>query len=142
MIKVQDMKTDFHAGNTIKMKGEYFLVGNGIKDVMPRLASEKLIKPLLESHGIEKEEIEEWSIHQGGIPILEAFKSPDVLGLSDEQIARSRKLFERYGNFSTPSSLMVLESFFNDTEREKGTKGMVVAYGAGYYIGALLYEWE
>ena len=53
------------------------------------------------------------------------------------------ELFYQYGNLSAPSCLFVLESFFNDQayEQKKGKKGMVVGFGAGYYLAAFLYEW-
>ncbi|MEX0998981.1 MAG: hypothetical protein WD000_03350 [Thermodesulfobacteriota bacterium] len=112
VLRIVDFKKDFHLGNVIRVSGGRFLTGDGIKDLMPSLVSSKIIKPLLEKYNLDTDSVSEWSIHQGGIPILEAFMDEGVLGLRIEQLSRSRQIFEKYGNLSSPSSLLVLESFF------------------------------
>lgn len=142
LMKIIDLNTAHKPGDAIKMEGEHFLTGNQVKDIMPPLVAESVIKPTLEKNCLDKGEIDEWAIHQGGIPVLESFCNDEILGLSDQQISRSRTLFEDYGNFSSPSCFMVLESFFNEAYDKKDKMGMVVGFGAGYYFGSLLYQWE
>ena len=45
---------------------------------MPHLASKNSIIPLLKRNNLNPNLIKEWSIHQGGLPILEKFKDPSI----------------------------------------------------------------
>ncbi len=142
LMKILDVNKGFQLGNVIKMEGSLFLVGDGVAETMPALTAEKSIKPLLRKYSLKPEEITEWSIHQGGIPVLEAFNQPSVLGLSEQQLQRSKTLFQKYGNFSSPSCLYVLDSFFQNQSTYDNLYGIVTGFGAGYYFGSLLYQWE
>lgn len=172
LVRIVDFKKDFHLGDVIKVSDGRFLTGDGVKDLMPSLVSTKIIKPLLEKYNLDTDSISEWSIHQGGMPILESFIDEGVLGLRSEQLSRSRLIFQKYGNLSSPSCLLVLESFFNEAnggsngngngngngvylrdnglesntlstlQRTNGSNndfGMLVGFGAGYYLGGMLY---
>ena len=139
-LKIIDVMVDFQYGDAIKAENGIFLVGDGVKDVMPGLVSEKVIKPLLEKHGLSPNEILEWSLHQGGIPVIERFKEEAILGLSETQIEASKAMFVQYGNVSTPSNLIILESIINHDTGRKDDYGMIVGFGAGYYLGAVLYQ--
>lgn len=142
LLKIIDFKTDFRLGDIVRTSGGKFLTGDGVKDLMPALVSSMIIKPLLEKYNLDTDSVSEWSIHQGGIPILESFREEEVLGLQSEQLLRSRLIFEKYGNLSSPSCLLVLESFFNETNDGCNCKdyGMLIGFGAGYYIGGMLYS--
>ncbi len=166
LMRIVEIKKDFHLGDVIRISGDSFLTGSGVKDLMPSLVSSRIIKPLLEKYDLDTDSISEWSIHQGGIPVLESFTDESILGLQSEQLSRSRMIFEEYGNLSSPSCLLVLESFFNgaicggngsgvdfgDNGTESnangvpegnngsgGDYGMLVGFGAGYYMGGMLY---
>jgi predicted naringenin-chalcone synthase len=144
LIKILDIETGFSHGAEMKMNNGRFLLGDNVQSVMPGLVSNKIVKPMLKKNNIAIDQIKEWSIHQGGKPILEAFKEPAVLGLNDDQIHRSKELFEAYGNFSSPSCLFILDSYMKEDNKLKNdeTLGVVVGYGAGYYLGAMIYCWE
>jgi|GEM_PF-718205 len=144
LIKIIDLDTKYYPGSEIKMNNGRFLVGDNVKSVMPGLVSNMILKPMLERNNLTKDDITEWSVHQGGRPILESFKEEEIMGLSDEQIQRSMKLFEDYGNFSSPSCLFILDSFFNEPKdgKNSNTLGAVIGFGAGYYLGAMIYAWE
>ncbi|MGK7950248.1 MAG: 3-oxoacyl-[acyl-carrier-protein] synthase III C-terminal domain-containing protein [Xenococcaceae cyanobacterium] len=124
------------------MEDSLFLVGKGVSETMPSLIAEKSIRPLLGKHSLTPQKVTEWSIHQGGIPVLEAFKDDSILSLSDEQIQRSKDLFKKYGNFSAPSCLYVLDSFFQEKQIHNNSYGLVTSFGAGYYFGSFLYHWS
>jgi predicted naringenin-chalcone synthase len=127
----------------VRLDGDALRFGQGLEREVPELVARRLVRPMLERHGLDLAAVAEWSLHQGGRPLLERFGDADVLGLSLAQRRRSLELFERYGNLSTASALVVLDSFMHAAEpATPGTKGMVVAFGAGYYMAALLYEWE
>lgn len=139
-LKIIDIKLDYQYGDVIKMEDAAFFTGEGVKDVMPKLVSENIIKPILQRNGLRIEDINEWSLHQGGLPVVDSFTHPEVLGLSKEQVEASKKMFMEYGNVSTPSNFIVLEHHLNHGKGEAGDYGMIVGFGAGYYFGAVLYQ--
>ncbi len=130
-------------GTLIEMKNQRFLMNSNLKNIMPKLVSIELLKPLLIKNKLTLCDISEWSIHQGGSEVIKQFCNDEILGLSEEQIERSLNKFYEYGNVSSASCLLVLESFFNKRGNEYDIKrGIVLGFGAGYYLGALLYKWE
>jgi predicted naringenin-chalcone synthase len=143
LLKVTGSQTKYVPGDLIGMRNGRFLMSSQVKDVMPKLVSHSLVKPLLNKHELDIDDIDEWSIHQGGSEVIKQFCREDCLQLSAQQIARSLELFGKYGNTSAASCLLVLDSFFNDqsTTKMPGSKGIMVGFGAGYYLGGLLYEW-
>jgi predicted naringenin-chalcone synthase len=141
--RILDLRCEFVPGMAVRLDAGALRFGQGLEREVPELVAARLVRPMLARHGLDVAAIAEWSLHQGGRPLLERFGEGEVLGLSPAQRRRSLELFERYGNLSAASSLVVLDSFMNAAEPAKpGTKGMVVAFGAGYYMAALLYEWE
>jgi len=143
LLRIRDIQTGYQSGNLIGMTQGRFLMNDGVKDVMPKLASTALIRPFLEKNGLNTNSVHQWSIHQGGTEVLKQFANADVLGLSDQQLERSLELFHQYGNTSAASCLLVLKSFFDDPEPLNGDRtGMLVGFGAGYYFGAMLYDWQ
>lgn len=139
-LKIIDVHLGFQYGDVIKMDDGYFFTGDGVKDVMPQLVSDKIIKPMLVKNGLKVEEILEWSLHQGGLPVVESFMDPEILGLSAEQVELSKKMFREYGNISTPSNFIVLEQHFKHGKGKIGDYGMIVGFGGGFYFGAALYQ--
>jgi len=142
-LRILDVVCDFVPGDSIHMKDGFLVLGEELKDEMPHIISERVLKPMLARNGLSVAEIEEWAIHQGGMPIVTKFAEADTLGLNERQMARSIEFFNLYGNFSAPSCLFVLDSFFReDAAGKQGRKGMIVSFGAGYYMSAALYEWD
>jgi predicted naringenin-chalcone synthase len=143
LMRLLDVACDFVPGASVRMDAGRLVFTDELRHEVPRMVSERLIRPMLARHGLEVGEIDEWAMHQGGLPILAEFRKPELLGLSSAQLDRATRLFQRHGNFSAPSCLFVLDSFFaEDPSGKHGRKGMIVSFGAGYYMGAALYEWE
>lgn len=140
-IEILDIKLDHFPGDEIKIQNGKFILGNKLKDIIPPIVSERIIKPVLKKHNLSVKDIDEWAIHQGGYAIIERFKEKEILGLSDQQIKKAVELFEKYGNLSSASSFLILDSFFHEKEEKKGKKGIIIGFGAGYYIGSALYRW-
>jgi len=140
LFRVMDIDTKFLLGDLIKMTNTGdFLVNDTIKDVIPQFISREVIRPMLNDSNLTADNIENWSIHQGGLTILEKFKDEETLGLNDRNISRSKEYFESYGNLSTASSFLILDSHFH--ENKNGNEyGILSTFGAGYYCGAMLYE--
>jgi|SRR5665213_28339 len=141
--KIVDIETAFKLSDLIRFEDNRFILGDQIWDAVPSLVADTVIKPVLARNGLFASDIAEWSIHQGSRDIVTRFGEPAILGLTTAQLARSKELFDRYGNLSAPSCLLVLDSFFKDIKCERsGTAGMVVGFGAGLYLASVLYRWE
>lgn len=142
-IEILDTYNHFVYGEEIYVDDKVFVLGDRISEVVPETTSEFVIKPLLKLNGLHFDEIEEWSIHQGGKEILTRFGEPEILGLMPAQLEPSLQSFYQFGNFSSPSCLFVLKRFFDQQalKPQHGKLGMIAAFGAGYYLGASLYRW-
>lgn len=138
-LRIIDVDTGFRLGRSITMRHGHFLVGDDIKGTMPELVASQCINPLLARHGLIPTDVANWSIHQGGLPVLRQFKDEKILGLSDEQLADSADSFVEFGNLSSASCFFTLRRQF-ERALTKASLGMVVAFGAGYYFGCILYE--
>ncbi len=95
--------------------------------IIPNLVAESVVNLILERNQLTSLEIYEWSIHQGGKKVL----------------PQSLELFNEYGNFSSASCFFVLKSFFDKYSFQllNNGLGMIVGFGAGYYLGSSLYRW-
>ncbi|XLS29782.1 3-oxoacyl-[acyl-carrier-protein] synthase III C-terminal domain-containing protein [Flavobacteriaceae bacterium M23B6Z8] len=143
LMKVEDVMKYHTPGGLIKMTDGKFMMDTQLKDVVPKLVSEKLIKPFLERNNLLITDVEEWSIHQGGTKVIKQFLREDHIGLSEDKIKPSLDAFYKYGNTSAPSCLYVLESFFKKKDEVlNDTQGLLIGFGAGYYLAALRYRWK
>jgi predicted naringenin-chalcone synthase len=140
--EIIEIQTGYIPGDGIRMEEGAFTLKNQVKDIVPPVVSEKVIKPVLKKYSLRKEEIKEWSLHQGGVAIINKFRDDEVLGLTEDQIRRSKEFFHKYGNLSSPSCFLTFDSFFNEKREKSGDTGMIVGFGAGYYMGSVLYRWD
>ena len=141
LMEVDEIRTDFVSGGSLSMHDGKLVLEDNLKDTVPDIVHEKIIKPL----GVTPQNIGEWSLHQGGMPILMRFMEPEILGLNEEQISRSKSIFEKYGNFSSPSVMFVLETWFKDENRplkDEKIRGCAISFGAGYFMGGVTYHWS
>ena len=144
VMKVHDIHKFHSPGHLIKMTDGKFIMDDQLRNVVPKLVSDKLIHPILERNNLEIDDIHEWSIHQGGTKVIKQFCKDDHIGLSQEKIEPSVQQFYKYGNTSASSCLYVLEHFFNEDQSDTslGNKGLLVGFGAGYYLASMYYEWS
>lgn len=141
LMEVDEIITDFVSGGSLSMHEGKLVLEDKLKDTVPEIVHNHIIKPL----GVTPENIDEWSLHQGGMPILMRFTEPEILGLNEEQISRSKSIFQKYGNFSSPSVMFVLETWFKDASRplkDEKTRGCAISFGAGYFMGGMTYHWS
>jgi predicted naringenin-chalcone synthase len=143
LMRILDVHCDFVASAAVRMSEGSLRLTQDLEADVPGMVAQRVIRPMLARHGLAVADVDEWALHQGGRPLLDRFGDPDILGLSEQQRARALELFSRYGNLSAPSWMFVLDSFLHDSAGAvPGRKGMIVAFGAGFYVGAALYEWE
>ncbi len=143
LMEIEDILLNHVPGDLISIEDGDFILSGKLSGEMPGIVSEGVIEPMFEKHEIKSKNIEEWSIHQGGLPILNSFTKTGSYSLSQKQISASEKMFRKYGNLSSPSAFVVLDDFFKKgkTKQTYGKKGMLVSFGAGYYMGGILYKW-
>ena len=141
LMEVDKIITDFVASDSLSMHEGTLVLEDNIKDTMPEIVRDHIIKPL----GVTPQNIEEWSFHQGGMPILMRFAEPEILGLNEEQLSNSKSILQKYGNFSSPSVMFVLETWFKDANRQlkdEKTRGCAISFGSGYFMGGMTYHWS
>jgi len=144
LAKITNVDTAYKNGDLIKMKKGKFLMSSDVKDNIPKLVSETLVKPFFERNKLKIDDFKEWSIHQGGSEVLNKFCKEECLNLPPEYIERSMQMFYKYGNTSAASVLLIFDSFFNSptSVKKRGDKGILIGFGAGYYLGIATYEWN
>ncbi len=93
---------------------------------------------LLDRHGLTRNDIAWWVVHPGGTAVLAQVAKK--LDLADDALRFSYRIFENYGNMSSPSVLFVLREILDSGLAQPGQKGMLVAFGAGFSAFAALIE--
>jgi predicted naringenin-chalcone synthase len=97
------------------------------------LAVRGVVEGLLLRHGLSLGEVDAWAIHPGGARILDAAQA--ALGLTDADLAPSRRVLRNHGNMSSPSVLFALAEALAD--RAAGI-AVAVAFGPGLGVEACL----
>jgi len=95
---------------------------------------------LLDRHGLSRSDIDWWAVHPGGTVVLDQVAKK--LKLPDNALRSSYKVFENYGNMSSPSVLFVLRDILDNGHPQPGQKGMLLAFGAGFSAFSALIEFE
>lgn len=141
--RIQAIINAFEPADTMYFNETGIQLDDKIHEKIPQLSTKHVVKPLLEQTGLTLDDIDEWSFHQGGMPILEQFSNKSILGLAEEKLSPSLAMYNKYGNLSSASAFFVFNEFFQNSEKErKGKKGIILSFGAGFYLGGVLYENE
>jgi alkylresorcinol/alkylpyrone synthase len=96
----------------------------------------RLVHELLEPHGLDPAEVDHWVVHPGGPEILDRVQRR--LGISDAQLAPSRDVLLDGGNRSSATVLFILEAVVASGELRPGQWLVVLAFGTGLTMEALL----
>jgi polyketide synthase Type III len=103
----------------------------------------RLVNQLLERYGLTKEQVAHWVLHSGGRKVIDNVR--DALGLSTEQVARSKHVLNNFGNMSSPTVLFVLEELLHSTNGTRpprsGDLGVMLALGPGVAVEGALVTW-
>ncbi|WP_409328485.1 type III polyketide synthase [Trujillonella humicola] len=101
-----------------------------VPDVLSRHVGD-VVDELLAGAGLRVEDVAGWAVHPGGPRILDVVR--DELGLTEEQMAASRRVLAEHGNCSSATVLLVLDEL-SDVD------GPVVAmaFGPGLTLYAAL----
>lgn len=76
--------------------------------------------------------IRHWAIHPGGRSILDKVEAK--LGLSEEQLAASRRILRDYGNMSSATVLFVLKEILEAGAAPGGDRVCAMAFGPGLTV--------
>lgn len=90
----------------------------------------------LQSHRLDRDDIDVWAIHPGGPRILDAVETS--LGLDADWIQTSRDVLADHGNMSSPTVLFILQRL--EREREDAKRCVMMAFGPGIHAEMLLLE--
>jgi predicted naringenin-chalcone synthase len=94
---------------------------------------EPLVDDLLRKHGLSRAAVDGWAVHPGGPRILDVIQTR--LGLTDADLAPSRRVLAEHGNCSSPTVLMILEAL-----RPAAPERIVaLAFGPGLTLYAALF---
>jgi alkylresorcinol/alkylpyrone synthase len=93
---------------------------------------------LLARHGLSRSDIAWWAVHPGGTVVLAQVAKE--LELADEALRSSYKVFENYGNMSSPSVLFALREMLDSGQPKPGEKGLLLSFGAGFSAFAALIQ--
>ncbi len=88
------------------------------------------VDTFLADQGLARDDIEWWVCHPGGPKVIDALR--DSLGLSEHDLALTRRSLDRIGNLSSASVLHVLEDTLRDRVRRPGSHGLLMAMGPGF----------
>src|SRR5207245_2193694 len=84
-----------------------------------------LVTDLLTRHGLALSDVDGWAVHPGGPRILDVVQAR--LGLSDADLATSRRVLAQHGNCSSPTVLMILDELRTAAPRHV----VALAFGPG-----------
>jgi len=114
------------------------ILSPAIRDLAPRII-DRALNELLPPEGVERGGIRHWVMHPGGRRVIDRVQ--ESLGLTDADVAVSRRILRNYGNMSSPTVLFVLNEFMQNGNTENGDLGVLLALGPGFAAEAALLEW-
>ncbi|GAB6901397.1 type III polyketide synthase [Kineosporia succinea] len=91
---------------------------------------------LVTKFGYGMDEVAGWAVHPGGRRIVDVVE--ERLHLRPDQVAESREILDTYGNCSSPTVLMVLESIRRGRVPRAGEPLVAMAFGPGLTLCSAL----
>lgn len=88
------------------------------------------VSRLLRRHHLVREDIQHWIVHAGGTAVLEQVARQ--MDLTKDQLRASYRVFEEFGNLSSPSVLFVLQEQLRARSPAAGEWIILLAFGAGF----------
>jgi predicted naringenin-chalcone synthase len=113
---------------------------NQLSTSLPRILAPVVkgtVDSLVGSRNLSIAQIRHWALHGGGDSVITGVGQS--LGLTDSQLAPTRRILNRFGNMSSPSSLFVLKDIL-DSGVSPGEYVLLAAFGAGLTTHASLFR--
>jgi alkylresorcinol/alkylpyrone synthase len=108
-----------------------------VPDVLARHVG-PAIDDLLTRNQLRRDDVQGWAVHPGGPRILDVVA--DRLGLTDDDLAGSRRVLAEHGNCSSATLLLVLEEL-RHRPMPVGAPVVAMAFGPGLTLYACLLRW-
>jgi predicted naringenin-chalcone synthase len=115
----------------------YFRIGRELPAIARTLGP--LVDEFLAEQGVARDDVTHWLVHPGGRAILDGVQ--EGVGLTDEDVAISRDVLDRFGNMGTPSSFYVLHETIAQRQPRPGDVGLMITIGPGVTAGLMLLKW-
>ena len=122
---------------TLRMHDDTFRMT--LSPFVPVLIAEKIeafVDRLLAPAGLDRGDIRHWGIHPGGPKIIDLVG--DRLGLAEAALDPSRQILAEYGNCASATILLILERIVDSAAPQPGEYGVLMAFGPGLTIEAML----
>ena len=113
---------------------------NQLSTSLPRIIAPVVndtVAGLIEGRGVSITQIRHWALHGGGDSVITGVGKS--LGLTEPQLAPTRRILQQFGNMSSPSSLFVLKDIL-DGGVKPGEYVLLAAFGAGLTTHASLFR--
>ena len=130
-----------HYRNQLHYRQEGGRLRNVLSVKVPHIGAKtarEVLRRLLTRHNIEQSDIAWWGVHAGGTAVLDQVGRG--LGLSEADLRFSMKVFQTYGNMSSPTVLFALKGILEQGCPKSGELGVLLAFGAGFTAFAALVE--
>jgi alkylresorcinol/alkylpyrone synthase len=88
------------------------------------------VDAFLADHGLTRDDIGWWVCHPGGPKVIDALG--EALGLTEHDVALTRRSLADIGNLSSASVLHVLADTFRERPPAPGSHGLLMAMGPGF----------
>ena len=134
-----DYQTLDHMSFTVTDQGFRMYLSSYVPDVLAANVRAFLDR-LLVRNGLGYQSVKFWAIHPGSKKIVEYLQKQ--LELSDEQVSYSLDSLRDYGNMSSATVLFVLERIIQTGSPQAGDYGVMVAFGPGLTMEAMLVQWS
>jgi alkylresorcinol/alkylpyrone synthase len=95
-----------------------------------------LVDELLARNSLTRIDVDGWAVHPGGPRILDVVA--DRLGLTDDELAPSRRVLDEHGNCSSPTVLFVLDELRVTHPPLAGRHIVALAFGPGLTLYGVL----
>ncbi len=99
-----------------------------------------LVEGFLGRQGLTIKDLTHFLLHPGGRRVLEGLVQ--CLGLSSDQTRVSQAVLRDYGNLSSAAVLFILDHFLTTGCPQFGDLGLLLAFGPGFSVEALLLRWQ
>jgi predicted naringenin-chalcone synthase len=93
---------------------------------------------LMAEQGLKRADIGHWVLHSAGRRVLD--RAAELLDLTAEQTAASRRVLRHYGNMSSATIVFVLEETLRASP-EPGEWGLMIGLGPGFAAEGVLLRW-
>jgi predicted naringenin-chalcone synthase len=124
---------------TVTNEGFRMYLSSYVPDLLAANVSE-FMQRLLARHQLQNSDIAHWAIHPGSKKIVEYIQHE--LELTAAQVKPSLDVLQDYGNMSSPTVLFVLDAIQKRSNPQVGDYGVLMAFGPGLTMEAILVQWD